>query len=209
MRERAGDPGGTSGPTEGIVVRPLGRDTLDDFLAFFDDGAFADNDWWAGCWCFFFHSPGDEWDASRRAAPAHRERKVAHILAGRSCGHLAYVAGRTVGWVNAAPRESYENPRRFASARDGTEGVGAVMCFVVAAAHRGKGVATALLEAACEQFRRDGLRYAEGYPRIGEARDEWETFATMNYHGPLALYERAGFEMAGEIGHYAVMRKRL
>jgi ribosomal protein S18 acetylase RimI-like enzyme len=207
--------GGGAGVAErarakGIDIRRLGPDTVDDLLAFFE-GAFADNPWWSGCYCAFYHTPGQEWDSGPEAKERNREFKRQHILAGRSQGYLAYVDGmeKPVGWLNAAPRESYENPRGLAKARDGTPGVGALMCFVVAPGYRGRGVAAALLEAACEGFRRDGLRYAEGYARVGEKREDWETFETMNYHGPLPMYEKAGFTKVGEIAGYAVMRKSL
>src|SRR5437588_3701687 len=38
-----------------IEVKPLGVDTLDDFLAFFDRRAFMDNPFWFGCYCMDPH----------------------------------------------------------------------------------------------------------------------------------------------------------
>jgi ribosomal protein S18 acetylase RimI-like enzyme len=201
--------GGATGVATDIEVRPLGPDTIEDFFAFFANKAFVDNPHWSGCVCMFYHANEEPWDAGPEMKVRHIAAKREHILAGKSRGHLAYINGEPVGWVNAAPRESYENPRTFRAAHDGTPGVGAVMCFVVHPAQRGRGVATALLNAACEGFRRQGLRYAEGYARISEKSADWETFATMNYHGPLSMYEQAGFEKVGEIPHYAVMRKAL
>lgn len=193
----------------GLEIRPLSAENVDDLLAFFDTQAFADNPYWQGCYCYFYHSPEEEWHAGAQKAAEHREAKRRHVLAGRSHGYLAYRDGKIVGWLNAALRESYENPRGFAAARDGTAGVGALMCFNVAPRHRGRGVASAMLRAACDGFRRQGLRHAEGYPRLGRKREEWETFETMSYHGPLSLYEKEGFARIGELGDYAIMRKTL
>ncbi|CAN5141252.1 hypothetical protein BH18CHL2_BH18CHL2_04540 [soil metagenome] len=192
-----------------LEIRALAPENVDELLAFFDRDAFADNTWWSGCYCYFYHSPGDEWDAGSDKAAEHREAKRRHALAGRSHGFLAYAGGKVVGWLNAAPRESYENPRGFGEARDGTPGVGALMCFVVAPGHRRRGVARALLRAACDGFKRASLRYAEGYARVAPKRDDWETFDTMSYHGPLALYEAEGFTRIRDLGAYAIMRKTL
>jgi GNAT superfamily N-acetyltransferase len=193
-----------------IVVRKLSAETLDDFLAFFDGPGFADNEHWAGCVDEFYHTPGDEWDASRAAHDVHRAAKIAGVRAGKRPGFLAYRDGEVVGWLNAARFIAYENPRGFEQAYPGDRGdTGAFMCFVVHPEHRGEGIATALLEAACADFKRQGLRSAVGFARAGAPTQSWHTFATFNYHGPLSMYEKAGFEKVREERGWAVMRKEL
>jgi hypothetical protein len=49
-----------------------------------------------------------------------------------------------------------------------------------------------LLEAACEGLRRQGLRFAEGYPSAESAS------AAENHCGPLGLYLSAGFSVHRE-----------
>ena len=199
-----------------IEVRPLSPRRIDDFLAFFDGAAFADNPWWSGCYCRFYHVM----DADRVPDPAtpqfaeyrarNRDIQIARIRAGAH-GHLAYRDGRVVGWVNAAPSDAYENPRAFAQAfRDAPAATGMLMCFVVAPAERDKGVATALLNAACEGFRADGLRHTQSFARRPEQPlAEWRSREMADYHGPLSMYEANGFTKVADLGHYAVMRKAL
>ena len=82
-------------------------------------------------------------------------------------------------------------------------------CFVVHPEHRGEGIASALLEAACADLKAQGLRYAVGFARTGAPTQSWHTFATFNYHGPLSMYEKAGFTKLREGDGWAVMRKEL
>ncbi len=194
-----------------IEVRRLEPEILPDFLTLFDGEGFSDNPYWSGCYCMFYETPGDDWDAGAGGRPEHRAAKIQRVQERRTRGFLAFSGGKAVGWLNAAPREDYANLRRFASVDDGTEKVGLLMCFVVAPAYRGRGVATALLEAACDAFRAEGLVYAEGYPPIvppgGGPKDlPWPAH---NYHGPLAMYEKAGFDRVGDDGRFAVMRRKL
>ncbi len=196
-------------------IKRLTPALLPDFLTFFDRDAFADNPSWAGCYCVFYHASDEEWefdsgqgeiaDAAGRARK-HRPLSRTLVKQGGMSGFLAYVDGRVAGWCNAAPRESYQNPRVYGKARDGTGAVGAIMCFVVAQAHRRSGVATALLDAVCDSFQADGLDYVEAYPSLKPGGPNAE--AGM-YHGPMELYLRAGFERVRDIGGFAVMRKRL
>jgi GNAT superfamily N-acetyltransferase len=100
-------------------------------------------------------------------------------------GYLAYSDGAPVGWCNAAPR-------RLLRALDDepipdAEHVGTIICFLVEPSHRGRGVARALLEAACDGLRQQGLRIAEGNPRVDA------TSPSANHFGPLNLYLSAGF----------------
>ena len=198
----------------GLVIRELAPDLVEDYLAFFDHDAFADFSWWSGCFCVFFNDPGNpEGDSSPETIPAHRAMARELVLMGQTQGLLAYVDEKPVAWCNAAPRSSYRNLRRYAVAvEDPSEPVGSLMCFVVAAPFRGKGIATALLHAACEKFVRQGLLVAEGYPTITPPTGPWaaETpWTSHNYHGPLEMFLKAGFSVHREVGTFAIVRKTL
>ena len=132
-------------------------------------------------------TPGDNWDSSAKAGSAHRAARAERIRSGRAHGLLAIADGRVVGWCNAQPRSSFLNMRRYATVIDDpAEPVGSIMCFLVAPGHRGKGVGTALLNAACNKFRLDRLRVAEGYPTTNPIKCTWQTpSAEENYKGPL------------------------
>ncbi|HWH84314.1 MAG TPA: GNAT family N-acetyltransferase [Burkholderiaceae bacterium] len=82
-------------------------------------------------------------------------------------GWLAYTDGQAIGWFNAGPRRFIEG--LFDTPEPLADRIGALACLVVAPTHRGQGVATALLDAACEGLRAEGFEWAEAYPRANAA----------------------------------------
>lgn len=187
-----------------ITIKRLGADLLDDWLHYFDHDAFADNPDWSGCYCQWFHVHHEDGGWESRTAAQNRAAAVELIRAGGLRGHLAYSEGRPIGWCQAAPRVIIPNIAGDAElAVDDAEEVGSIVCFNVAAAYRRQGVAAALLEAACAGFREDGLLTAEAYPVRTATGD------AANYHGPLGLYLRAGFEPYRELEGLVVVRRGL
>ncbi len=185
------------------VIREADKAALDDFPSF-DHDAFVDNPDWAGCYCTFyqFTGTGKEWSESR--APENRHRASSLISEGRMRGLLAYNYGKPVAWCNAAPRESYLALTRILKlSMTEPEQVGSIVCFVVAPTHRGNGIASALLEAACEKFRESGLECAEAYP----SKDSES--AADNFPGPLSMYLKAGLSPLRQTPGYTVVRKNL
>ncbi len=77
-----------------ISVRKLKPELLEDFLHFFDKEAFSDFPDWSGCYCGFYETAGESWDAGPDAGPIHRKEKADRIKVGESTGLLAYVGGR-------------------------------------------------------------------------------------------------------------------
>lgn len=149
-----------------LVIRELGLELVDDYLAFFDRDAFGDNPHWSHCYCAFYHRDyPDEWPYPPQLRRENRAFKAELIKAGQAPGLLAYADGRVVGWCNAGPRSGYQNLRHRAEAvEDPSEPVGSTLCFIVARDYRGQGVASALLKSACDRFKREGVAIAEGYP---------------------------------------------
>ena len=187
-----------------LTIRDLSDQTLPDFLAYFDEVAFADNPGWAHCYCFFHHADHDQPDWDTRTGPENRAAVCGLVAQGAMKGYLAYVDTQVVGWCHAAPRALIPNLQKDPDLdSEEKETTGAIVCFVVAKAHRGTGVATQLLDAAIQGFRQQGLTWAEGYPRrkaVGDA---------ANYHGPLNLFAKAGFETVRELPNFWIVRKRL
>jgi len=194
-----------------ISVRKLKPELLEDFLHFFDKEAFSDFPDWSGCYCGFYETAGESWDAGPDAGPIHRKEKADRIKAGESTGLLAYVDGRVVGWCNAQPRSSFPNMRRYSVVVDGpSEPIGSIMCFLVAPGFRGKGVCASLLNSACDVFRSEGLGVAEGYPTTNPPKRDWETpWAEENYKGPLSVYLKNGFAIHKQLERFAIVRRKL
>lgn len=182
-----------------IVVRELSPELLDDYMNFFENVAFVDNPKWASCYCYFPHAPHATEKWPRRTGVQNRAAVSEMIQTGRMHGYLAYENGSVIGWCNAGPRVTMT----ILDDEEDAETVGAVICFIVAKEHRGKGVARRLLDSACEGFRRAGLTVAEGYPR-DDAHDE-----ATNHFGPMSMYMAADFEKHKESGATTIMRKKL
>lgn len=69
--------------------------------------------------------------------------------------------------------------------------VWSVSCFLIARSHRRRGVAVALLEAACELAREHGATMVEGYP-VAPGRDGYpDTYAWTGFD---EVFRRAGFQ---------------
>jgi len=183
-------------------IRPFRPDLLDDWIAFFDGPAFADNPDWRGCWCRAYRFRGDmeAWDAAC-ASGENRGAMIEAVRAGTVQGCLAYDGGRAVGWVQFGPRERFKGPYLG----DPVPGLGAIVCFVVAATHRRRGVARALSRGACAAMARAGLTVVEACP----LRDEAAGPACEQFHGPRALYLSEGFSVHRDWKQFTVVRKLL
>jgi ribosomal protein S18 acetylase RimI-like enzyme len=188
------------------IIKPLTPELLPDYLRFFDQDAFADNPDWASCYCCFYHfqaQPGEK-DWEYRSLPENRQLAGELVRMGRLQGYLAYQGETPVAWCQAAPRRLILNIQNNIEWRvDEEERIGAIACFIVARPYRRQRIASQLLEAACDGFRRQGLVFAEAYPRTDTRSD------AANYHGPLDMYLAAGFELVRKLETIAVVRKRL
>jgi GNAT superfamily N-acetyltransferase len=119
-------------------------------------------------------------------------------------GFPAYDNGKPIGWCNAAPRGSY--PRihwPMEPGPDKGEKVWAIVCFVIASTHRGKRVASRLLNTACNKFSEKGFDFAEAYPVKNPQSDAY------NFPDPLSMYLKNGFTRYRDNDWYLVVRKRL
>ncbi|HVO19458.1 MAG TPA: GNAT family N-acetyltransferase [Anaeromyxobacter sp.] len=187
-----------------IEVKPLSPPLAEDYLALFDT-AFEDNRDWSGCYCLYYHSADEAWEAGPESAAAHRAERAAQLARGEAPGYLAYLEGRPVGWLNAGPREAYQNLRGLPG---GGPGEAMVMCFLVLPGARGRGVAGALLDFALQDLKRRGLRAVEAYPPTHAAPPGGLSWEAASYKGPLSLYLVRGFKLE-ERGGRRVARRAL
>jgi GNAT superfamily N-acetyltransferase len=186
-----------------IEIHALAPERRADYLDFFDRRAFSDNPKWASCYCHYPHADHRMVAWPQRSGAENRAAVGARIDAGRMSGWLAYADGQVIGWCNAGPRSAaiglVDTPDPPA------DRVATIACFVIAPPWRGRGVARALLAAACHGLAARGFEWVEAYP----LRDE-RASAAAQHLGPLALYRAAGFDPIGTGGERATtMRKRL
>ena len=184
-----------------IAVKKLTPELAESFLHFFDHVAFQDNERWASCYCHYYRSSWGEGEWGQRSREENRQAAAKWIEAGGLNGYLAFSEGEPVGWCHA--NDANHVVKGADQPRDPAAKMGVFACFITAPDHRGKGIATALLRAACEGFRATGYSLAEGYPsKQGETVQD-------HYHGPLGMYEAQGFEVVRELEHCYVVQKRL
>jgi ribosomal protein S18 acetylase RimI-like enzyme len=170
-----------------IEIHPLTPDRMADFLAYFDTEAFTDNPRWGSCYCQFLYLDHNQIDWRARTAEENRAAACDRICAGRMHGLLAYREGCVVGWCNAAARPLLH---AFDDEPDPeADRIGEITCFVVRPDQRRTGVARALLDAACEQLRAQGLAIAEAIP-LKDVKTDAEA-----HHGPIGLFEQVGFHV--------------
>jgi ribosomal protein S18 acetylase RimI-like enzyme len=146
-----------------------------------------------GCWCMYYRVSGARaaLPPGKTAAQANREDLKRLVDAGPPPGLIAYREGTPVGWVTLGPREAFAKLRRSPVMKPvDAEPVWSVVCFVVPSAHRGQGVARALLQGAVAHARRSGARWLEAYPVDRDRRSDDDSM----WFGAKSMYDAAGFQ---------------
>jgi len=189
-----------------IDIRPLTPALLEDYLYFFNNVAFTDHPEWSQCYCVHFH-----WNDRCEAEFESGEKRgsdwaVQMILSGVIKGYLAYSDGKVVGWCNANDKRGYDllrkRPELWDDADQGSK-TKAVVCFLVAPALRGRGIASRLLQRACADAANEGYDWIEAYPPAG-ACDMY-----IAHHGTVPLFEKHGFSVYKALARDVIMRKGL
>lgn len=175
-----------------LDIRPLTPERLADLATLFEQG--GDPKW---CWCAYFRIRG--FDFSKGGKERHRAalEDATHETArdGRAPGLIAYDGDEAVGWISIGPREDYERLTHSTVLKPlDDKPVWSIVCFVVGRGSRGRGVATALLEAGVDYARDHGATLLEAYP-VEVAEGERVRPGDV-YRGTLSMFERAGFKVA-------------
>ena len=159
-----------------------------------------------GCWCMLWRRRKANYD--KRVGDGNRDDIRAIVEGGEEPGLLAYESDRPVGWISLAPRERFvrlESSRVLKPVDD--QPVWSISCFLVAKDCRNRGVAEALLRAACAFANQRGASILEGYPIEPGKRPYPTAYA---WTGFASVFRRAGFEeVARRSETRPIMRKRL
>lgn len=176
----------------------------------FENRAFTDDSPYR-CYCQIYQMTGEQCQAAsdhvKGSDPGRASREVAdrQNADGVLRGYPAYVDGTSIGWCNANDRANYPAEQRddvpFHAPAENREK--AVVCFEIAPAYPGKGVATALLQQVLADANAEGYLAVVSFPVVRSERFEWD------HAGPVRLYERAGFAKAAEQNGFWLMRKAL
>lgn len=186
-------------PDPTVTVDLLTAARAAEWLEFFEGPAFADNPDWGACYCrcLRFGAQGVEaWERACATPGENRAAMLAALAAGELDGVLARRGGALAGWLQFGPATRFVSPIGTTWGSGADEG--AVVCFVVAAAHRRGGVARAMLRLACEALAARGFRSVHALatlPATGAEAEDMHQFT-----GPLALYVSEGFTVVGEAG---------
>lgn len=182
-----------------LTFRPLTAERWPDFEALFGKkGAYG------GCWCMWWRVTRKAFDQQSGAGNKRAIKRI--VTTGDEPGVLAYAGKSAIGWCAVGPREVYGalNRSRTLKPFDG-EPVWSITCFFIDKESRGRGVMTALLDAAVKFAEKRGARFVEGYPvappekRLPAA---WEA-----YRGTVRAYEKAGFrEIVRRTDRHPIMR---
>ncbi|MFJ6280327.1 Acetyltransferase (GNAT) family protein [Arthrobacter subterraneus] len=173
-----------------VEVHPATADRFDDvasLLAPKTPGASA-------CWCLSPRLASAELHALGSAGRPARMREL--------CGEdpppglLAYLDGAPVGWCAVGPRAGMGRLTRSRTIQQVDNlPVWSVICFVVKAGYRRRGIAARLLEEAVGFAAGYGAPAIEGYPIDAEGT---RVNTTLAFVGTTSLFEKAGFERVAE-----------
>ncbi|MEN6357620.1 MAG: GNAT family N-acetyltransferase [Armatimonadota bacterium] len=191
-----------------LIIKPLTLDLTPDYLDFFDNRAFSDNNPCGPCYC-----TGPSMDASTERQMVSEfgsdvkgtvRRYAVRLLAEEKIrGYLAFNNDKSIAWCNAGDMDDYISWIPDFARKNACGKTMSVVCFAIAPEYRGMGVATALLERVISDARADGYTAVEGYATVQKDRIYYD------YNGPIRLYEKAGFVEVARLDDKVVMRKEL
>ena len=123
-----------------------------------------------GCWCMWWRLTRPEFEAGK--GDGNKAAMKTIVDGGHVPGILAFDGDMPVGWCSVAPRKFFPRVLRSRTLKPVDDRpVWSVVCFFVEKAHRRKGVALALLNAAAAHARAQGATILEGYPFVDPPAD--------------------------------------
>lgn len=192
-----------------INIKPLTPELNKDYLDFFDNRAFTDDNPNGPCYCT---SPNQDEEEIKQMVGEFRlfgvkdtvrKYAVKMLEENKISGYLAYDGEISIGWCNAADMESYVGfVPQFAREKICGKTI-SIVCFEIAPEYRGRGIASAFIDKVCEDAKSKGYVAVEGYANLSDVRNDFD------YQGPIRLYQKAGFVEAARENGQVIMRKIL
>lgn len=183
-------------------TQPVTPDRFEDFAAVINRNRRPTH-----CWCLSHRLDaaeirelgGDGLDQRERAMRALCERE-------HPPGVVTYLDSTPVGWCNIGPRSEVTRLRRSKLILPTDElPVWSIVCVVVRSGYRKRGVTQHLIEGAVDYAAANGAPAVEAHPVDPPGRMD----LTMAFVGTRAMFERAGFEVAGTTGATASSMPRI
>ncbi len=146
-----------------------------------------------GCWCMYYRrsGKGNRPPEGVSRAEANKLALKSLVDAGTFTGVIGYRGNVPVGWLSFGPREDYAKLAKSPVMKPvDAQPVWSIVCFVVPAEHRGRGVARALLDGAVAWAKAHGVRLLEAYPVDKPDRASDDTM----WFGAKRMYDAAGFD---------------
>ena len=194
-----------------IEIKKLSPSLIDDYLDFFENHAFTDDSEFAGCYCVWYHWT-EELEKDREKSTEDlkvnykKNLAVKLIEQGLLNGFLAYADNVVIGWCNADYKQNYDRlnrknaPELWIGSEDDQKII-SIVCYLVKPEMRGKGVATELLRAVCQDAKENGYDYVEAYPGINDD-------GSPHYHGNYSMYTKQGFYLFQNNSETTIVRKK-
>jgi GNAT superfamily N-acetyltransferase len=189
--EAHSEPTAGNEPVAGSVrIEPLTEDNWEPLAALFREG--GDPRW---CYCQFWRLRSKDFSVLK--VPQLRERLHEQARSDLPPGLVALDGDRALGWVGFGPRLDFQRVvhSKVIPAIDDRP-VWSIVCFAISAPARGRGIGTALLEAAVAFARDRGAPAVEAYPLDLEPGER--VSAESAYTGTRAMFERAGFRIVAD-----------
>jgi GNAT superfamily N-acetyltransferase len=141
------------------------------------------------CWCQYWRQSSTNY--SQRVMGPGKAVLQRQVKEGPPPGLIAYIDDKPIGWLGFWPRQRLERLVRSRTIpKIDEQEVWSIVCFMIRVGNRRKGVAKALLGAAVEFARKNGVSILEAYPIDPEGKRVDVAFA---YVGLTPMFEAVGF----------------
>lgn len=170
-----------------LTTAQLSEETWPDFERLFASNGGV----WGGCWCMFFHKPGN---FEAKAYSANKEAKHALTKHRKAHGTIVYCGGDPAGWCQFGPREELPRIDRKRGYKPTSTDPWRITCLFIAPGHRRSGLAKLAVRDSVSAMKKMKVRNIEAYPVEGEGS------ATLLWMGTPHLFEGAGFTRVGPLG---------